>query len=391
MRIAYVTALFPYEHGEGFLIEEVRALATQLRVFVVPVRLETKSPYHPVFGATVLALPLLSMSILALSIQEFLRHPFVVIREICQMLASDTRSKIVLKNLAVIPKALWLAARVRELGIEHIHAHWAGTTATMAWLAASIARVRWSFTAHRWDIDEANALGAKLRSARFARAISRRGLQQLREAEPRARLLFIPMGVVVPPTVREPNSSRSIRLLVPANLFEVKGHRYLLYALAQMKASGTVSSCDFAGTGPQLRALIELVADLQLADIVRFLGALPHSTIIRRYEEATVDLVVLPSIITATGEQEGVPVALMEAMAFGLPVISTQTGAIAELIEDAGILVPPKDSEALKDAITRVADPGLRRDLGERARKRVRDLYDVSRTATHLAAAVLED
>jgi len=390
VRIAYVTALFPHEQGEGFLIEEVRALSAHFDIFIFPVRLETKLPYHPVEAATVFGCPLISWKILVVSLLEFFRRPFLTVSILAKLVAADLRLRIILKNLAVAPKALWLASRVRYLHIEHIHAHWAGTSATMAWMAASIVNVPWSFTAHRWDIDEANALSSKLRSASFARAISRRGLEQLRKAQPNARLMHIPMGVAIPATFWEPTSSRELRLFVPANMFTVKGHKYLLFALARLEKGSVVMSCDFAGSGPEQDRLVQLVTDLHLESVVRFLGTIPQDEVIDRYRLRTVDAVVLPSIITQLGEQEGVPVALMEAMAYAVPVIATRTGAIPELVEDAGLLVPPQDSEALRDAIVRMAEPEVRRQLGCAGRQRVCDRYDILITAKSLADAIAE-
>jgi len=304
------------------------------------------------------------------------------------VITSERRTRIVLKNVAVIPKALWLANIVRRHRVEHIHAHWAGTSATMAWLAAKLANLPWSFTAHRWDIDEANALAAKLREASFGRAISKRGFGQMRKFASRDNLRVIPMGVAVPASVPKAADSRRLRILVPANLFVVKGHRYLLQALATLLPNDIVIRCEFAGSGPELDRLMALSQELGLENTVSFLGAITQSEVIDRYSRGGVDLVVLPSIVTEEGEQEGIPVALMEAMSFAIPVISTRTGAIPELVEGVGLLVPPKDAKALGDAILSLVDPTARRELGNLGRNRVSERFDVAVSVRLLLDAI---
>jgi len=390
LRVAYVTALFPYEQGEGFLIEEVRALGSLLELFVVPVRLQTREPYHPVEGAKVLPRPLIALDIIAGSLIEFLTRPLRSLRSIATVLRADRRPAIRLKNMAVVPKALWLSRRVRLLRIRHIHAHWAGTSATMAWLAADVAGVPWSLTAHRWDIDEGNALAEKLHSATFTRAISQRGLDQLKRVDNSATLMVIPMGVAIPGVTANVRETRKLRLFVPANLFRVKGHRYLLRALALLSEKAVVESCDLAGSGPELEDLAKLTRKLDLLGIVHFLGAIAQGEVIRRYQESLVDAVILPSIVTTAGEQEGVPVALMEAMAYAVPVIATRTGAISELVEGAGLLVPPEDAVALSEAILSLLSTNSRRELGAKGRDRVCSRFSVSLTSARLAQAIQE-
>jgi len=97
------------------------------------------------------------------------------------------------------------------------------------------------------------------------------------------------------------------------------------------------------------------------------------------YEEGAVTAVILASIDLGNGLHEGVPVALIEAMSYGIPVIATPTGGTAELVcPGTGLLVPPADSAALADAIQNLLeDAGLREQLGEAGRQRVLEDWDI--------------
>jgi glycosyltransferase involved in cell wall biosynthesis len=106
------------------------------------------------------------------------------------------------------------------------------------------------------------------------------------------------------------------------------------------------------------------------------------------------DLAVCPSVLTAQGDREGIPVALMEAMATGLAVVASDISGIPELVDDGetGLLVPPGDPRALADAIERLHDdPALRARLGDAARARVERDFDLRRNAAALAPLLVEE
>jgi glycosyltransferase involved in cell wall biosynthesis len=149
--------------------------------------------------------------------------------------------------------------------------------------------------------------------------------------------------------------------LVVANLRAYKGHGHLLEALARLPDPPHVR---LVGDGPERGALEQRVAQLGLQACVSFEGQTPHAA--RLYED--VQFAVLCSL------EEGLPNAVMEAMAAGVPVIATAVGGVPELVEDGvtGLLVPPGDPGALARAIAVVsADPALRARLGRAARARV--------------------
>jgi glycosyltransferase involved in cell wall biosynthesis len=149
---------------------------------------------------------------------------------------------------------------------------------------------------------------------------------------------------------------------------------------------GSTAELWLAGEGELRSQIEELRNALGLASSVRFLGALPHSSLLKIYEEGHVSAVVLASLDLGNGLHEGIPVALLEAMSYGIPVVTTGTGGIAELIvPGTGLLVPPAQPAALSEALQRlIRNAGLQQQLGDSGRRRVTEGYDVVQVTTEL-------
>jgi glycosyltransferase involved in cell wall biosynthesis len=218
-------------------------------------------------------------------------------------------------------------------------------------IAAELAGIPWSMTCHRWDIYENNLLSVKVRSALFTRFVSERGRKDaVSLGADEGRVQVIPMGTNMPDDRVQPSwpGAETFVVLCPANLIPVKGHIYLFAALAKLVKEGHDVKLLVAGEG-QLRRYLELEAQrLALGHRVSFLGHLPHDQLLAMYADRRVHATCLPSVDLGGGEHEGVPVALMEAMAYGVPSVSTKTGSIQDLIpDDFGLTVADKNSDAL--------------------------------------------
>lgn len=395
-RILYITANLPFGPGEAFFIPEVNELRRQgHEVLIVP-----RSPRGSVVNADAAQFPafsvrqsVLSTAVLIGALAEALRHPGRALASLA-LLRHSRGWRMLLKNLAVYPKGLWLARLARRWGADHIHTHWASTTATMALVASEVSRIPWSFTAHRWDIPDNNLLSLKVERDAFSRFISQSGMAMAAYAGVSGleqRSCIIHMGVDLPKSPSAVASDSSPRIILcPANLIPVKGHRYLLKALALLKARGITCNLHIAGQGELRPSLEQQCVELDVSDLVTFLGQVPHEMLLRRYTAGEVAMVVLPSVDLGNGEHEGIPVALIEAMGYGIPVISTTTGGIPELLHDAaGVLVPPADPEALANALQQVLqDEGLRTRLSVAGRRRVEEEFAVQHTVSQLVARI---
>ncbi len=175
------------------------------------------------------------------------------------------------------------------------------------------------------------------------------------------------------------------RIACVARLEEKKGQARLLDACAELVRRGVDVRCDLVGDGRDRSALADRIAALGLADRVVLHGPQPRARALALI--AASSAVALPSVVTAAGRRDGIPVALMEAMALGKPVVATAISGIPELVvhEHTGLLVDPSDANALADALWRLAgDPALRRRLGAEGRLRVEAEFDIDRSADRL-------
>jgi colanic acid/amylovoran biosynthesis glycosyltransferase len=162
---------------------------------------------------------------------------------------------------------------------------------------------------------------------------------------------------------------RPLRVLAVGRLVEKKGFRYALEAVAQVRWRGLDAELTILGDGPLRNELTALTAREPLVEHVRFLGWQDGSAVRRLYEQS--DVLLAPSVTDASGDKEGIPVTLMEAMASGLPVVSTRHSGIPELVEHgvSGLLVPERDVDALASALLTLAEsPMLARRLAVQAR-----------------------
>jgi colanic acid/amylovoran biosynthesis glycosyltransferase len=170
-----------------------------------------------------------------------------------------------------------------------------------------------------------------------------------------------------------------VKLISIGRLVEKKGHAHTLRALARLRRNRPDLAVTFeiVGDGDLKDALEQEASDLGLTDAVTFHGGLPHGETLALLNEAAI--FVLPSVTGRSGDMEGIPVSLMEAMARGIPVISTYHSGIPELVQDGvcGFLVPERDDEALAGAIERMIDSAPKwPEIGRAGRRIVEEAFD---------------
>lgn len=278
-------------------------------------------------------------------------------------------------------QALVLAAELPST-VRHLHAHFLHTPCSVARYTALLTGRGYSISAHAKDIwtTPAHEKRRKLDEAVFAVTCTRTNLEHLRALAPRARIELLYHGVDVarfapPPRPRPPRDGRDpddpVRILSVARAIPKKGLDVLLDALARLPRD-LAWRFDHLGAGPLARELRDRARALGLEERILWHGARPQARVLELLHAA--DLFCLPARIAADGDRDGLPNALLEAMATGLPVVATPISAIPEAVEDGenGVLVPPEDPDALARAIARLArDPELRARLGAQARRLV--------------------
>ncbi len=406
MRLCIVSAKYPYGQKEPFLDTELRGLASARdAITLFPTSPEARDFGYADVPAEVVRLPLAGPATLALAARAFVRRPRRALATLAALLGERYPLRAKLKNLAVVPKGLALAELARARRFEHVHAYWLSTPATVGWIAARLAGIPFSATTHRWDLYENNLAARKLRDATFVRTISERGrrdLLRMTGGDP-AKVVVVRLGVELPAPRpvsvhagehgvsaadgdRFSDAARPLRILCAARLVAVKGHAVLLAALGMLRARGVPFACTLAGEG-ELRGEIErAIAAAGLGDAVRLAGDVPHDRLLAQLEAGEYDVSVISSVERPGGLMEGVPVALIEAMAAGAVVVGTDSGSVSELVDGTtGLLVPHSDPAALCEALARLArEPELRGRLREAARQRVERDFDRTRTAGRL-------
>jgi glycosyltransferase involved in cell wall biosynthesis len=185
---------------------------------------------------------------------------------------------------------------------------------------------------------------------------------------------------------RGESQSGPFRIACVARLERKKGQARLVDACAELMRRGIDVVCDLVGEGRERAALSERIAALGLCDRVVLHGPQPRARVLELVSAA--DAVVLAGIVTSSGRRDGIPVALIEAMALARPVVASAVSGIPELVEHEqnGLLVDPEDLEALADALARLAgDPALRGRLGAAGRRRIQADFELDRSAARLA------
>jgi glycosyltransferase involved in cell wall biosynthesis len=283
-------------------------------------------------------------------------------------------------------QAIELATAVNERGIDHLHAHFATSATTVARLAAALAGVPYSFTAHAKDIfheDVADEdLRRKLRDAAFVVTVSRFNAAHLAERfgpdAARVRTIYNGLDLRCFPFTAPADGPPVI--LGVGRLVEKKGFVDLVEACAILAERGAEFRCRIIGAGDLEEALSERIRARGLADRVEMLGPRPRDEVVAEIRRASV--LAAPCIIGSDGNRDGLPTVLLEAMALGTPCISTDVTGIPEAIEDGctGLLTPQHDPHALADRIARVLDDrALARALATNARRLVERTFDIER------------
>jgi colanic acid/amylovoran biosynthesis glycosyltransferase len=376
MKVAYLVSRFPAV-SETFVLRELDAVAGE-----VDVELRSLFPayddgvVHPAAAPWLARLrrPGALAGLRALA-WWLARRPLRTLNVLATVAVAYARVPRVLpRALATVPLA---AAHARELRADHVHAHFATYPALAAWVAWRLTGTPYSFTAHAHDLFVHQAmLARKAADAAFVAAISDYNRRFLLARAPGARVHVIHCGVdpgAYRYRAREPVEAP--RIACVAALRAPKGHVYLLRALAGLEGA----QLELVGDGPERAGLEAEAARLGIA--VRFHGNLPEPAVAAVLAGA--DVFALPSVIAPDGDMEGIPVALMEALAAGLPAVATRHSGVPELIHDGetGYLAEPGDVDGLREALRRaMRDPGV----GAAGRALVEREFDLRGSARRL-------
>jgi colanic acid/amylovoran biosynthesis glycosyltransferase len=386
--IAYLVDRYPTAHPAGVLREaaELRRLGFDIRIAAL--RLPERPPEAP--AEAIWCLRRQGVAGVLLGLMAALARPAGLWRGLKLVLALGRLDlERLAGSLVHLAQAAALGRWMRGQGLGHVHAQGAAAAIDVGVLAKALFGVNCSFAAQ--GLEEADGAvnpvqAARVRGADFVVCASHHASGQLRQVvpEPEWSKLEVCRPGVDPERyapVARPARPDPFRLLCVGSLVPAHGQHVLLEALALLVGRGVRPQLTLVGDGPDRAALEARATALRLKDAVRFAGAVGQDVVLSLYERA--DAFVLPSLA------EGLPVALLEAMAAGLPCVAAGTGGVPELIRDGehGLLVAASDSAGLADAVERLMDdPGLRARLAEAGRGRVLADYVLKVNSARLGA-----
>jgi glycosyltransferase involved in cell wall biosynthesis len=299
--------------------------------------------------------------------------------------------------LYAVRLAALLEAHERRTGvsIRHLHAHFAHDPAFVALLTHLLTGIPYSFTAHARDLYQVPepALVARAERASAVVTICRANVEYLASLLPTAsagRIKLIHNGLRLhefPSRVHDNGASGPPLLLSVGRLVEKKGFVDLLAACRRLKDSGRPFRCRIIGDGPERGRLAGLARELDLGDRIALDGARSRREIMDLYRQA--DVFALTPFVTEDGDRDGIPTAILEAMASGVPVVTTAVAGIPEVVTPGvqGLVERPHDVEGIAASIaTLLDDARMRRRLGSAGRRTVQQQFDVRNSAAELAA-----
>jgi colanic acid/amylovoran biosynthesis glycosyltransferase len=393
--IAYIAGEFP-KLSETFVYREVRGLRERgWRVIGVSLNSAQNVPNElndlmedriQVYGDEFLAT-------LKGNQREWLGHPIQFFRSVTRSYYIDQfcpgEPMGIFDRFIKLPfqwsAGMGLAWRLRRLGVEHIHCHFAHAPATVGMYAAMELSVPFSFTGHANDIFQRRALlKKKLQRASFVACISEWHREFYQSIWPDAGGKYVVIRCGVKPSpLPSPRvlgeGDGTLKIVTICRLVEKKGVDTLISAVAKLNQQNIRTQLTVAGDGPDGERLKRMADDLRCANWVNWLGAVNNSKVPCLLKEA--DVMALPCRTDSSGDRDGIPVVLMEAMAAGTPVVAGDLPAIRELVEDqvSGILVEGNSPGLLADKLAMLwKDAGLRRKLAAQGHRKIETEFSLA-------------
>lgn len=401
-RLVYVLGEFP-SISETFILREMIALEN-MGFQLLPLSMEQpeEGPVHaealrfvnrtlqrpPPFSSasfsgllrTFLQRPLGLMSALLFTLRQLFGHPRCV-RELASAFMA----------------AVYFASRLNARDARHVHAHFASYPGTVGMILAEVCGSSFSLSCHAQDIfgTKTILLPLKLGEADFVTVCTQYGLERLQRLHTLSssdKLNLVYHGIDVSRIEHTPHVEYPLPLIVSVGrLVEKKGFPFLFQAAAILHGQGVQFELVIVGDGPMRNELERLASGLGLRDKVVFAGHLTQEQLSHVYRRA--DGFCLASIVGEDGDRDGLPNVILEAMAYGVPVVASNLSAIPEAVIDGetGLLAPPGSATELALQLERVlSDTDLRSRLIHNGRRKIEESFDLHKNTVRLGALFAE-
>lgn len=403
MKVAYYLSRFP-RLTETFILREMCLLRQQgldVQVFSIFPPLPSPTMHQQVEGLlpyTHYSPRLFSAKVFLAQVYFWLHAPrryFKALRR--SFWQTSPEPKTCLMALALFPKVVYFARLLQGMDIEHIHAHFVWLNGVAGQVAADLLDIPLTLHAHAWDIfrRKPECVRRQLVLASGIVTVSHYHRQFLADLVGNNHPLDIRIvHYGLDPEEYTPatpsGDHHRIQLISVGRLTEKKGLSYLVDACALLVKKGYAFHCTIVGEGLQ-EDLRNQITALGLDDHISLTGAKTIHEVQEIYRQS--DIFALPCVVAKSGDRDGMPNVLLEAMAMQLPVVTTPVTGNPELVQDGvnGLLVRERDANSLAQAIERLfKDPALRLKLGEQARQTILNGYDIHQTAAQMAAIFQE-
>ena len=398
-KVAYLLKTFP-RLSETFILNEILGLEKLgMQIDIFSLRKPASEPIHADVGkvnGSVTYIPSLNWKFwpgaLGLLVISHLVLFFTETRRYLAAAEFYFRKKGA-SRLEDFLQAAHLARALRRSKATHLHAHFANAPTMVAEVVHRLTGIPFSFTAHAKDIylTPPTELARRIESAVCVLTCTgnnQRYLAGLVPKEANVHLVYHGVDVERFRTARWPASTGAgtAPLILSVGRFcEKKGLQYLIRACRNLVDHGHLFRCQIVGYGELQGELERMIADLDLQRHVSLPGRMTQDQLAALYQQAS--MFVLPCLVTDQGDRDGIPNVLIEAMASGVPVISTDVSGISELVQHSqnGLLVEQRNAAALAEAAELLLlQSNFRRCLAQNGRETVLRSFTLEASARHV-------
>jgi len=411
-KIGVIISMFPEIH-ETFIVRELAELERQNFAFDIyslqkprdPVTLEEaqklmkeRTHYATLFGL---------MQWWAF-FKCFILHPIRMLKLMTEIMwVGKDRPMESLKSLAILPITCFFSESMKSEGITHVHGHWANVPTTACWAMKRLFGFSWSAAIHGEDIFSPNLfLEHKLKEAAFTVVCTGYFCSHLKcnmnHTHPQdihlnyhglSPKIYERIAKLDNTTTQKKNTDAPFEILSIGRLVPTKGHDLLIQAVAILIKEGRSVRLSLIGSGPDeaklknLVTILENTENLALSQHIQFLGMRSFHEVMDAFERT--DCFALACHMIAGEPPDGIPNVIAEAMALGVPIVSTRMGAIPELVEHekTGLLAEPNDVPSLVNVLgTLISDSELRQTITIEARNKVLSMFDQKKNVSDLIA-----
>ena len=366
MKIAYIMSRFPHL-PETFILREMNILDQKgVDIQLYPLIFQETSHIHKAAEKWIRQVhktPYLSIRYIKSFIFFLIKQPLHItklgFKTIFQSISNPT---YLLKSLLLLPKAVFLARQFTIENIDHIHVHYATFPAYVAWIISQLTGITYSVTVHAHDIYvHQTMLEEKLSKAKRIIAISDYNKKFLiSKVSPnlaeKIKVIHCGIDIDAYQHLDTPyNPTQAFNIMSIGSLQPYKGQIYLIKACQQLAQEGIKVNCSIIGGG-ELQASLKHYIDQNKIQNVTLLGPKTEDQILELFKLN--HCYIQPSIITDSGKMEGIPVAIMEAMASKTVVIASDISGIPEIVipNQTGYIVPEKEYIMLNQQISYIID-----------------------------------